>query len=198
MKVFGWVSAAIVGLVLGAGGAVYQLANATFGGENYGGWTGSKLTGSTAADPFTRARVAKAGLLALNRSETVYFTLTSDEHGRPLTQNCAYRLTGGAFPARWWSVTIYAADDFLPQNHDDAQSIDDTRVQKDPGGGWTAALQLQRPQAGGPPNWISTWAAGNKFSLTLRLYNPSPEAANDPSTIAFPQITTASCSGAAA
>jgi hypothetical protein len=197
MKVLGFVSAAAVGVIVGALGGLYVLQHATLGGENYGGWMGSKLAGSAAADHFTRAVIAKGGLLALNRSETIYFTLSKDEHGRPLTQNCAYQLKGGAFPARWWSVTIYAADDFLPQNHDHAQSIDQTRTQLDPGGGWTAAVSLQRPPPGGPPNWISTWGAG-KFSLTLRLYNPSPAAANDPHLISFPQITTTSCSGAAA
>jgi hypothetical protein len=197
MKFVSVVSAVIVGLVIGGGGAIYALKHSTIGGDSYRGWMGSKLTGSTAADPYTRAMIAKSGLLALNRSETIYFTLTKDEHGRALTQNCAYQLKGGPFPARWWSVTIYAADDYLPKNHDGAFSIDDTRTQKDPGGGWTAAVSLQRPGPGGAPNWISTWDAGN-FSLTLRLYNPSPEAAADPHVIAFPQITTQSCSGAAA
>jgi hypothetical protein len=197
MKVLGFVSAAAVGVIAGAVGGIYVLQHSTLGSETYGGWVGSKLAGSAAADPFTRALIAKGGLLALNRSETIYFTLTKDEHGRPLTQNCAYQLRGGAFPARWWSVTIYAADDFLPQNHDHAQSIDQTRAERDAGGGWTAAVSLQRPPPGGPPNWISTWNAG-KFSLTLRLYNPSPAAANDPHLISFPQITTTSCSGAAA
>jgi hypothetical protein len=197
MKVLGFVSALAVGLIVGVAGGIYQLKHSGLGGENYNGWMGSKLAGAAAADPFTRAMIAKGGLLALNRSETIYFTLSKDEHGKPLTQNCAYQLRGGAFPARWWSVTIYAADDFLPRNQDGAQSIDDTRTQKDPGGGWTAAVQLQRPAPGGPPNWISTWGAG-KFSLTLRLYNPSTGAADDPGTIVFPQITTLSCSGAAA
>ncbi len=197
MKSVSVVSAAIVGLAVGAVGAVYSLSRSTMGGERYSGWVGSKLTGSTAADRFTRAKVAKAGLLALNRSETIYFTLTKDERGKPLNQNCAYLLRGGPFPARWWSVTIYAADDFLPRNSDGAQSIDDTRIRKDPGGGWTAAVQLQRPGPGGAPNWISTWGAGT-FSLTLRLYNPSQTASDDPKTIVFPQIATLSCSGAAA
>jgi len=188
-------AAVALGLVVGVGSAVYVLQHGALGGENYGGWMSSKLTGSTAADPYTRALVAKGGLLALNRSETIYFTLSKDEHGRPLTQNCAYQLRGGSFPARWWSVTLYAADDYLPKNHDDAFSIDDTRTQKDPGGGWTAAVSLQRPGPGGAPNWISTWDAG-KFSLTLRLYNPSAEAANDPRLIVFPQVVTQSCSGA--
>ena len=197
MRALGFASAAIVGLVVGGFGAVHMLQGATLGTDSYHGWMGSKLAGSTAADPITRAKIAKGGLLALNRSETIYFTLTKDEHGRPLSDKCAYTLKGGAFPARWWSVTIYAADNYLPQNQDHAQSIDQTRAQLDPGGGWTVAVQLQRPQAGGAPNWISTWNAG-KFSLTLRLYNPSQQAADDPRTIAFPQITTASCSGAAA
>ena len=197
MKVAGVVSAVAVGLVVGIGGTIYLLQHAAAGGESYSGWTTSKLAGSTAADPFTRTLVAAGGLLALNRSETIYFTLTRDEHGKPLSQNCAYQLRGGPLPARWWSVTIYAADQFLPQNHDGARSVDDTRVQKDPGGGWTTAVQLQRPGPGGAPNWISTWGAG-KFSLTLRLYNPSPAAADDPRSIVFPQLTTLSCSGAAA
>jgi hypothetical protein len=190
-------AAVLVGLVVGVGGTLFVLKNATMGGESYNGWMGSKLAGSTAADPYTRAKIAKSGLLALNRTETIYFTLAQDEHGKPLTQNCAYQLKGGSFPARWWSVTLYAKDDYLPQNHDGALSIDATRVQKDPSGGWTAAVTLQRPGPGGAPNWISTWAAG-QFSLTLRLYNPSPEATNDPRTIVFPQVTTQSCSGAAA
>jgi hypothetical protein len=197
MKPLALGGAVLVGLILGMGSAFYVLKHATLGTENVSGWMGSKLAGSTAADPYTRAMIAKGGLLALNRSETIYFTLTKDEHGRPLTQNCAYQLKGASFPARWWSVTIYAADDYLPKNHDGAFSIDDTRTQKDPGGGWTAAVSLQRPGPGGAPNWISTWAAG-QFSLTLRLYNPSPQAASDPNTIVFPQITTQSCSGAAA
>jgi hypothetical protein len=189
------ISAAIaIGLVIGAGSALYVLHRASLVGESYGGWKGSRLAGSKAADPYTRAIVAKGGLLALNRSETLYFTLSKDERGRPLTQDCAYQLKGTAFPARWWSVTLYAADDYLPKNADDAFSIDDTRIQKDPGGGWTAAVALQRPGPGGAPNWLSTWGAG-KFSLTLRLYNPSPEAAADPHVIVFPQITTLSCSG---
>jgi hypothetical protein len=189
--------AALVGLVVGVGSAIVVLKRSTFGAEMVSGWVGSKLAGSTAADPYTRAMIAKSGLLALNRSETIYFTLTKDERGRALTQNCAYQLKGGPLPARWWSLTIYAADDFLPKNHDAAFSIDDTRTQKDPGGGWTAAVSLQRPGPGGAPNWISTWDA-KTFSLTLRLYNPSPEAAADPHVIAFPRITTLSCSGVAA
>lgn len=197
MKPAAIVAAALVGLVVGVASAGYVLTHARLGDQSYNGWAGSTLAGSRAADPYTRAMIAKGGLLALNRTETLYFTLTKDEHGRPLNQNCVYQLKGGAFPARWWSVTLYAADDYLPKNHDGAFSIDDTRTQKDPGGGWTAAVSLQRPGPGGAPNWISTWAAGT-FSLTLRLYNPSPEAAADPHVVIFPQITTQSCSGAAA
>jgi hypothetical protein len=151
MKVLGFVSAAAVGVIAGAVGGIYVLQHSTLGSETYGGWVGSKLAGSAAADPFTRALIAKGGLLALNRSETIYFTLTKDEHGRPLTQNCAYQLKGGAFPARWWSVTIYAADDFLPQNHDHAQSIDQTRAERDAGGGWTAASRYSGPRPAGRP-----------------------------------------------
>ena len=101
MKLTGFVAAAVVGLVVGGFAAVHMLNGATLGTDSYSGWMGSKLAGSAAADPITRAKIAKGGLLALNRSETIYFTLTRDERGRPLSDKCAYTLKGGSFPARW-------------------------------------------------------------------------------------------------
>ena len=90
--------------------------------------------GSVDADPWTRARIALTGLLALTRDQAIYFTTQTDDSGARLREECRYRVTGGAMPARWWSVTVYADDDFLPQNEDDALSFDATEVKPDPQG----------------------------------------------------------------
>ena len=137
----------------------------------------------------SRARVALTGLLALNRSQAIYFTRKVDDLGEPLREDCHYRLSGGPLPGRWWSITAYAADDYLPQNNDDALSVDASEVRPDGQGRWTAEAGPSRNPA---MPWLSTRKAGY-FDLTLRIYNPTPQAQRDFGTIAFPTVERVSC-----
>ena len=189
-----------LGVALGAGSAAMMLKSgglgSGLGSETVQGWTGNHLTGAKAADPYTRAVVAKTGLLALTQTEAMYFSRYTDEQGRPLSGTCVYSLSGGAMPARWWSVTIYDAHDYLPVNGQDAQSVDMTRTaaHASPTGGWTARIAADRA---GASDWISSKNAG-KFSLTLRLYNPTQKARTDFTSIPFPILKTVSCAKGAA
>lgn len=184
--------AVALGLLLGVGSAALLVRGGHFGGRSYDGWAGDPRVGSAAADPWTRAMVAKSGLLALNKAETIYFTRYKDEGGRPLDAGCAYDLQGGAMPARWWSVTLYAADDYLARNGDAAASVDATRAHLGADGRWSARIGPARAAAA---DWISTRNAG-RFSLTLRLYNPTPAAAADFGAVPFPKLRRLSCEGA--
>lgn len=187
-----WIVGAIVlGLLLGLGSAALAVRGALSGGRSWRGWSGDPNIGSTAADRWTRARVARTGLLALSKAQTIYFTRYVDERGRPLEARCAYLLSGGPLPARWWSVTLYAADNYLPQRVEGAFSVDATRVHRDWRGGWRARVAPNRADA---PDWISTRNAG-RFSLTLRLYNPAPAAAANFGAIPMPSLKTLSCEG---
>lgn len=189
-----------LGVALGAGSAAMMLSSgglgSGLGSETVQGWTGNHLTGAKAADPYTRAIVAKTGLLALTQTEAMYFTRSTDEQGRPLNESCVYVLSGGAMPARWWSVTIYDAHHYLPVNGQDAQSVDMTRMatRASPTGQWTARIAADRGEAS---DWISSKNAG-KFSLTLRLYNPQEKARTDFASIPFPTVKTVSCPRGAA
>lgn len=193
MKNFTGIAVAVaIGLVVGIGSALLVLGNGQLLGRfEYDHWFGNANAGSTAADPYTRGIVATIGLLALNRFETIYFHRYVDENGQPLIESCTYDLTGGDLPARWWSITVYAADDFLPLNDDSAPSIDATQIVRESDGSWTARMAPQRTRAS---NWISTRAAGT-FSLALRMYNPSDRARDDPSIIPYPKIRRVSCEG---
>ena len=182
--------AAILGLVLGLGSALWLAglwparSTMAFGNVDVGGWRSDFATGSEAADPYTRARVARHGLLALAKTEAVYFTRATDDAGAPLREACTYRLSGGAMPAGWWSVTLYDGKSMLPANTDGALSIDASRAG---GGAWSAVIAAKRPADGAL--WISSRGAGT-FDLTLRLYMPEaallaqPNAALRPPGIA--------------
>lgn len=193
-SVLAWVATVLIGLVIGGASAwgALQIGADSYS-ENYGGWQFSRAAGSQAAGPYTRAMIALKGLLALSSREAEYFTIATDEHGRPLDEACIYELNGHQPEARWWSVTLYAADNYLAQNTDHAASVDASRIDAAADGAWTARVSQVRGEA---LNWISSRGARRGFSLTLRLYNTyrdfQPSAAN------LPTLTTVSCPGAGA
>lgn len=96
-------------------------------------------------------------------------------------------------PGQWWSITVYAADNYLPLNDDDALSFDATEVQPDPAGQWTAVLSPTRPDG---EAWASTRKAGN-FDITLRIYQPGTGAQADFNSIPMPTVSKLDCGGKA-
>lgn len=197
-RVTAYLAAAIAGVALGFGSALWLAGlwpegrSLAFGDVDVGGWRSDFAIGSKAADPYTRARVARHGLLALAKSEAVYFTRATDEAGEPLREACRYRLTGGAMPAGWWSVTLYDGQSMLPANTDKALSIDAGRAGQ---GTWAALIAPQRPDDGTP--WISSRGA-ETFDLTLRLYMPSAALLADPNAaLTPPRIARISCESGA-
>lgn len=181
-----------VGLIVGLLSGWWSISRG-MGRESYSGWSGSSVTGSTDADGWLRAKVAISGLLALNKTQAIYFTRKTDDAGDPLREECSYRVTGGAMPGRWWSITVYAADNYLPMNDDDALSVDATEVTNDSAGQWSATLAAVKPEGSA---WASTRRAGG-FDITLRIYQPSAQAQADFASIAMPKVAKLSCGGKA-
>lgn len=177
----------LAGLLIGAASAVVTMRQGM--GQVAPGWLGSRVTGSVDADPWTRASVALTGLLALDRRQAIYFVRKTDDAGAALDEHCRYRVSGGALPGRWWSITAYAADNYLPRNQDGALSIDATRVHRDAAGAWSALVSARREPGA---DWISSRNAGH-FDLTLRIYNPDPAAVRDFGVIPFPIIHRIDC-----
>lgn len=194
-KVSRWIMAlaVIAGLGAGVASAVSSMQRGGLRGTGHNGWHGSSVAGSVDADPWTRAKIALTGLLALNKSQAIYFSRNTDEEGEPLREDCAYRVSGGAMPGRWWSVTVYADDNFLPMNDDDALSFDATEVTPDANGQWTATVAPIRPVVGA---WASARKAGN-FDLTMRIYQPTKQAQDNFASIPKPRVFREACGGAA-
>jgi hypothetical protein len=188
-RILAWIGAVTAGVVLGLASAWAALE---FGGssftERHGRWVHSRAAGSAAAGPYTRAIIAREGLLALSAREALYFSLYQDEHGRVLSESCIYELNGAPLEARWWSVTLYAADNFLIQNSDTAHSIDASRVGNERA--WTARIS---PVRGDAVHWLSSREARRGFVVMLRVYNPQRDFRATEQTL--PLLTTVSCAG---
>jgi hypothetical protein len=155
-------------------------------------WMTDSLTGSTAAGPYSRLRIAIVGLLALNRSETIYFEAMVDENGERLTSACDYVLEGVPIDARWWSVTAYGPDNYLIRSRTEHYSVGKTSAKTRPDGSFRIVLTRD----GADENGLATGDA--TFNLTLRLYQPSAELRATLPTARLPRIQKGACRAAAA
>lgn len=188
-----WTSAAIIGVALGAGSAVFALKSQQLASVETrdGSWSTSLDKGDVDANAYVRGLSALRGLLAMSAQETVYYTAETDSDGRRLSEGCDYELTGGGQPARWWSITVYDDADFLASNTDDHHSVDATRMVRGPDGQWSVRLARE---AGKAANWLSA-AATRRPVLSLRLYNPEPSVLAAPAGLPAPIIRRIRCVG---
>jgi len=178
----------IIGVAVGLGATWFTaLRGGMSGGLNDGSWRTSLYAGSSQGGPYLRANIAAHGLLALNRSETIYYTATRDSDGRPLDGRCAYRLRGRDPPTRWWSVTAYGPDDFLIPGVGDRYSVSKTSIVRAEDGDWTAEVSRTAQGVNAIP------VRPGPFSLSVRLYNPDPSVAAQPMKVPLPAIIREAC-----
>jgi len=184
-----WLSALVVGLALGGGSLWYMTFRAAPPAMVRNGvWVTNLEAGSAAVDAYTRLRIAITSILALNRSETLYFEATADAEGEPMTAACAYTLTGPAPDARWWSVTAYGSDEMLIHSVSERYSASAASVESAADG--TITIELTPDGSG--QNGIAT--GNDRFVLLLRLYNPSEGLAAAPDAAKLFTLTKGSCS----
>ncbi|TPN68795.1 DUF1214 domain-containing protein [Mesorhizobium sp. B1-1-5] len=159
------------------------------GAIRIGQWTAFPDIGTPAADPYSKARVAREGVLALGRAEGLSFVAEDDAAGGELRRECTYTIEGGFPTARFW--TLYAADQSL--------SVVETGKSR------VAALQSygvlrqsdnsvlisvgHHPM---PGNWLLTDGSGRMY-FVLTFYDTPIASSTGLSDVSLPKITKVSC-----
>lgn len=157
---------AVLGLAVGAGVAIQHVRTGALGASRaIGPWTTGSDFGTARASAFTRAVVSLRGLLALPAHEARYYNAAVDSTGDPLDGRCRYRVSGGAIPAKWWSLTLYDHPGYLVANQAGRFSIASAAV---PNPAAWEVIVAPAEQAG---LWLPTGRI-DRFELTLRLYLP--------------------------
>ncbi len=177
------------GALIGSGTAVWSVRAGSLGMQNaIGPWMTGRDFGTAEASAYTRAVVALRGLLALPAREARYYTAAADDAGRPLDGKCRYRLSGGAMPARWWSVTLYDPEGYLVPNQAGIYSVGSASLSQAEQARWSIEIAAQR-QSG---RWLPSGGA-HRFQLTLRTYLPADGGSGDLSRAQLPTIEREGC-----
>ncbi|MEZ2333235.1 DUF1214 domain-containing protein [Mesorhizobium sp. RCC_202] len=179
-------------IAIGLGGySVWYALNAQdgVGAIRIGQWTAFPDVGSLAADPYSKARVAREGVLALGRAEGLAFVAERDEAGEPLKRECAYTIEGSYPTARFW--TLYAADQSLgvigtgKPRQAALQSYEVLRQADN-------AVVISVGNRPAPGNWLITNGFG-KMYFVLTFYDTPIASSTGLSDVTLPRILKAGC-----
>jgi hypothetical protein len=185
-SLFAFIIAAIIGL-----GATWLAltSNAHFGALTIGGWTAYPRSGTADADPYTRASIARTGLLAIGLGDGVSFTARYDDNDRPLDGRCTIAVSGITPAARFWTLTLYNADGNLVANSLNRYGFTSQEVLRRDDGSFAITI-APRASTG---NWLPTGGV-ERYLLVLRLYDtPVGVATRAGREAPMPQITTKEC-----
>ncbi len=147
-------------------------------------WTTNRRgEGSAEALRIHRARIAKHTGFGMNRTEAIYWGTYVDSSGEPLDCRCDYRIEGTDPDTRWWCLSAYQDQFFIPNEHD-RFSFSKTDVERNPDDSWVMRISASE-KAG---SWIPLGEAAGKFHLAFRCYNPGSSMIESGESEKLPQI----------
>lgn len=184
----------LVTLVLAIGGGATSLAyvlDDTFGAGavTFGPWTAFRSVGAVDADPYSRARISREGILALGQSEGLAFVADRDSAGQRLRFDCAYRIEGSLPPARFWTLFVEAdGRTALTAAEGRAAGLQSRAVVRQPDN--SIVINVGRHAA--PGNWLQVDATGS-MRLIATLYDFSLSTQAETLETTMPRIVEVGC-----
>ena len=180
---------ATVGLALGLWSARATLSDRfPIAVDKIGAWRVEARAGSANADPYTRARVERAGEVPLALGEGLRMTTGADSDGRALDSRCVYKVGPHAPPTRYWTLELVDGEGRPVPNPAERYVLRSTEILREPDGGFSIFVSA-RAHAG---NWLPI-GAPIRFGLALRLYDPALSGALGIDEAAAPVVARERC-----
>jgi len=177
--------------IVGGGASVWYAlkANEGIGALTVGEWTAYPSIGTADADPYSKARVAREGILSLGTAEGISFSATRDDGGEALRRDCSYNIEGPVPPARFW--TLYAVDpdgDVVRGGERRTAALNSYQLLRLPDN----SVEISAGAHPMPGNWLSLSGTG-PMTLVLSFFDTPIAAGSGASEIVLPRIVKAGC-----
>lgn len=176
----------VIALVVGLCSAWYMV-DAPRIGPAAGSWRAVPAVTAETADPYTRARIAKTGEIAMGAGEGLTFIAEHDGRGSGLEGSCDYRLIGETPTARLWTLTVVDASGALPASITGRTHLTSREILREPDG----RFEITVSAAARAGNWLPGPSKGAE-RLVLRLYD-TPIALSPGIDTTMPQIVRGTC-----
>lgn len=188
--VFGLLVTLVIATVVGLGTTWLTLSRGTaFGALPIGAWTAWPKTGTSDADPYARASIARSGELPVGAGDGVAFIAKADDNGRALDGRCDVVVAGTTPQARFWTLTLYDPNGKLVANSVDRQGFTSQEILRRADGSFDIAI-APRARTG---NWLPTGGI-DSYVLVLRLYDsPVGVATRAAREAPMPTVTVHAC-----
>jgi hypothetical protein len=158
------------------------------GAVSIGGWTAFPDIGTPDADPYSKARIARQGVLALGRAEGLAFVATHDAAGLPLRRDCTYRIEGTTPPARFWTLHATDAARRVIMAREHKSALHSLELLRQPDSSFSIAVG-RHPA---PGNWLGIEGAG-AMRFVLTLYDTPVAGSTGVTDIEMPAVLNAGC-----
>jgi hypothetical protein len=186
--------AVLVAVALGGGlgSAWYMIeAGSRLSTRSFGPWVTWTSAGRPDADPYTRAHVARNGLLPLSSTLELTFRAKTDSNGGRLTSACDYAVVMDDFDPAWWGLAVFDGQGRLVANAAERHGFSGTTVMREPDG--RAVITLARDAR--PGNWLPS-GRGSRVVLVLTVRDatwaaPIHEGGTAPK--ALPEVVRTGC-----
>jgi len=160
-----------------------------FGAVDVGPWTAFPDLGTAAADPYSRARFARQGYLAIGQAEGIVFTAMRDSLGLPLSPTCTYQVEGPIPPSRLWTLhTAQQQSDELESSASTGAALHSLAILRRE----DASFDISVSRHPAPGNWLRVDGSG-RFALVLTLYDTAVATTSRAVDVDLPLIRRLAC-----
>jgi hypothetical protein len=175
----------------GLGTAWYMVeAGSRLSTRTFGPWVAWPAAGRSDADPYTRAHVARDGLLPLSSTSELTFKAKIDSRGARLTSGCDYAVVLDDFEPAWWELAVYDGQGRLIANPADRYAFNSSTAMRDLEGHTVIAVARDAR----PGNWLPS-GRSNRIFIVLTVQDAAWAAAvhdgGTPKTM--PEIVRSGC-----
>jgi hypothetical protein len=175
----------------GLGTAWYMIeAGSRLSTRTVGPWVTWATAGRPDADPYTRAHIARNGLLPLSSTSELTFKAKTDSRGARLSSACDYAIVMEDFEAAWWDLAVYDGQGRLIANPADRYAFNSSTAMRGVDG--RTIITLARDAR--PGNWLPS-GRSNRIVLVLTVQDANwGTTVNDGGTPrSMPQIVRSTC-----
>jgi hypothetical protein len=159
----------VIAGAIGLGTTWFALShNVSFGGLTLGAWKADPRRGTTGADPYARAVIARNGELPIGVGDGITFRADLDDSRRPLDGRCDVTVRGTTPSARYFTLTLYSPSGNLVANSLSRFGFTSQELIRNRTGDFEVTVS---PRAR-PGNWLPTGGIEH-YILVMRFYDTS-------------------------